>query len=234
MLSVNDVKASLIDELWLPLAIRGSNELFPHRTKHKQCRLFTLTARNYQEVETFEENKIIKKEDVVAWHHSYQESLRLETELGRAKVLHEGRFDDAILMGGREISNQLQCDIINLDFFSQQPLSIITGRVEKEINGGSLVVRALKDAQLNGFIFFYTTLIDNFDLNSQLLSFPFNFPLGFTNPAQEISQKIEFIKIALNSIIGNNKYNIFETQEMLINQGVGSNVFSLGYIARSN
>jgi hypothetical protein len=228
--SLDDVKTSLLNELWLPLAIRGSHQIFPHRKNHKKMKLFTLTAMHHQEVEAFEDSKLTKREDVVAWHHSYQQSLRLETDLGPSKVLHEGRFDDAIISDGSEISKDLLCDILNLDFLSQQPIVCAIGRIEREINGEAILIRALSASQGSGFILFYTTLLDKLDLCSDNLSFSFNLPLGFSNPVQSIDNKIEFIRIALNSILRNYRYDVSETKDLTIDFDSDSKVFSIGFI----
>ena len=80
------VKAKFLSELWLPLAKSGGDHLFPLKRKHKGMKLLTLTEMDCQEVNLFEENKLTRKEDVVAWNHSYHEALRLETELGRSSA----------------------------------------------------------------------------------------------------------------------------------------------------
>jgi hypothetical protein len=230
MSSLDNVKTSLLHELWLPLAINGGNQIFPHRRKHKMMKLFTLTA-NTQEVEAFEENKLTKREYVVAWHHSYLQSLRLEAALGPSKILHEGRFDDAIILDGQEIADDLLSDIVNLDFLSQQPVVSAMGRIEKEINGVSILVRILCDSQVNDFILLYTTLIDHFDLNSDNLTFPYNLPLGFSNPVCHTENKIEFVKLTLSSILRNYRYRVNETTHMLLDFEGANKAFSVGFIA---
>ena len=94
--SIDDVKASLVENLWLPLSQRGGGRLYPRLRKNKKMKLFTLTDIKFQEVLALEDNKLIKREDVVVWTHSFQQAFRLETGLGRnKKVLCEGRLESS-------------------------------------------------------------------------------------------------------------------------------------------
>ncbi len=158
-------KTKLLGDLWLPLAQKGGEQLFPARKNHKKMRLFTLTDMEYQEIKTFENNRLIKREDVVAWTYSQQQAYRLDTELGRSKVICEGRLDDVTDVEGHSILEYFPCHILNVDFSSQNPSLNIKGRIEKELRGGQLLIALSNRLEVKGFIVFYTTIFDQANLN---------------------------------------------------------------------
>jgi len=226
-----DVKTSLVNDLWLPLAKKGGDQLFPLRRKHKKMKLFTLTDMNYQEVKAFEDNKLTKREDLVAWNHSHQQAYRLETELGRSKVICEGRFDDAIIIESQVISDDLPCDILNLDYFSQIPINS-DGRIEREINAENVLVSLLSNLQIKGFVLLYTTLLDQVNLSLAILSFPLISPPNLPNPICNIDDKVEFIRFTINSILRNNNYLVTESNRMLLDLDNSTDkVFSIGFVS---
>lgn len=232
--SIPDLKTLLVNDLWLPLAKKGGDQLFPRLRKHKRMKLFTLTDMNYQEVKAFEDNKLTKREDVVAWNHSHQQALRLETELGRSKVFCEGRFDDAVNEESQAILVYFPCDILNLDFLSQKPISF-NGRVEREISGENILVSLLNNLQTEGFVLLYTTLLDNIDLSLDSLSFSFNSQTGFPNPARQIDDKIEFIRDTMFSTLHNNNYRVNESDQLLFDLDNSTHkVFSIGVVSLRN
>jgi len=228
---IDDLKTSLVNDLWLPIAKKGGDQLYPRLKKHKKMKLFTLTDMNYQEVRVFEDNKLTRREDVVAWNHSHQQAYRLETELGRSKVFCEGRFDDAVIDESEALSDFFPCDILNLDYSSQKPTSH-SGRIEREINGECVIVNLLNDLQTKGFVLLYTTLLDQIDLSSNNLSFSFNSSRTFPNPVDAIDDKVEFIRSALISTLKNNYYCVNESDELLIHLNRTNNkIFSIGFVA---
>lgn len=233
--SIPDLKASLVSDLWLPLARKGGDQLYPRLRIHKKMKLFTLTDMHYQEVKAFEDNKLTRREDVVAWNHSHLQAFRLETELGRSKVFCEGRFEDAVYEESEALSSYLPCDILNLDFLSQKPIGS-DGRVEREINGENVLVSLLNNLQTKGFVLLYTTILDHIDLNLDRLSFSFNSQSGFPIPARQTDDKIEFIRSAMISTLHNNDYHIDEYDELLIDlDNTTDKVFSIGFVSsRSN
>lgn len=227
---VHEVKALLVRDLWLPLAIRGGDQLFPKRRNHKRMKLFTLTNMNYQEVEEFENCRLIKREYIVAWTHSHLEALRLEADLGKSKVMTEGRFDDEINIDSGVISDRLPFDIINLDYFSQLPVNDI-GRIEKEINGGQILITLMGNHPIKGFVLLFTTQLDQCDLSFNQLSFPIQQPPGLPNPISNMNDKVEFIKHAINSILLLNNYIIVESNELCISiENSPDLVFSIGFV----
>ncbi len=229
------VKSKLLSELWLPLAQRGGEQLFPARKKHKKMRLFTLTDMEYQEIKAFEDNKLTKREDVVAWTYSQQQAYRLETELGRSKVICEGRLDDVINVEGHEVSESFPCEMLNLDFLSQSPSINSNSRVEKELRGGQILVGLLSKLELKGFILLYTTILGQGNLAVANLSFPVSLPLDIPNPADDINKKIDFVKGIYSSIVQNNKYSLVEATHVILDiDNSTDKIFSLGILALRN
>jgi hypothetical protein len=224
------IKQLVVNDLWLPLAKKGGDHLFPLKRKHKGMKLLTLTDMDYQEVKIFEENKLTKRENVVAWNHSYHQALRLEVELGPSKVLSIGRFDDVINDGVQEALDELPCDLLNIDFLSQNPISF-QGRIEREINGENIIARRLNQLQVKGFVLFHTTLIDQIDLNTASLAFQLSLLPGFANPACNVADKAEFIRNALGSAMHNNNFVVSESAELLIDLEGGNKIFSIGYLS---
>jgi hypothetical protein len=224
------IKKLVVNDLWLPLARKGGDHLFPLKRKHKGMKLLTLTDMDHQEVKIFEENKLTKREDVVAWNHSYHQALRLETELGPSKVLSIGRFDDVMNDGGREILDDLPCELLNMDFFSQNPSSA-KGRIEKEVNGENIIVERLNKLQVKGFVLFYTTLMDQIDLHITSLAFPLSLLQSFPDPACNLVDKTEFIRNALGSLMHNNNFTVIESSELLIDLDNEDKFFSTGFLS---
>jgi len=234
--SIPDPKTLLVNDLWLPLVKDGGDQLLPRLRKHKKMKLFTLTNMNYQEIRVFEENKLTKREDVIAWNHSQHQALRLETELGRSKILCEGRFDDAVNDESQLLLAHSPYHILNLDFSSQEPINISTGRIEREINAGNVFVNLLNNHQTNGFVLLYTTLLDQVDLNSNALTFPLSMLHTFSNPACNVDDKVEFIRCAVLSMLHNNNYTVNHSSELLVDTRNNTiKAFSIGFVSpRSN
>lgn len=228
----SEAKTSLLNELWLPLAQKGGEHLFPLRKKNKGMRLFTLTDMDYQEVKAFEEKKLTKREYVVAWTHSQQQVYRLEPELGRSKILCEGRLDDAIGIDSQSISESFPCELLNLDFMSQNPVINTIGRIEKELRVEHVLVSLLNKLESKGFVLFYTTMLDQIELDSASLAFPAALHLGLDNPVGVLAQKIEFIKNISDSILENNNYIAIEWSQCVVDvKNVADKIFSFGILA---
>lgn len=228
-------KTKLLSELWLPLAQRGGEKLFPARKKHKKMRLFTLTDMEYQEIKTFEDQKLTKREDVVAWTYSQQQAYRLETELGRSKVICEGRLDDVISVEAHIISESFPCEMLNLDFLSQSPSMNSNGRVEKELRGGQILVGLLSKLEQKGFILLYTTILDQSNLAVANLSFPATLPLDMPNPADDMNKKIDFVKGIYSSIVQTNNYSLAEAPHIVLDiDNSMDKIISLGILALRN
>jgi hypothetical protein len=228
--SIQEAKSIFVDDLWLPLAIIGGDCLFPYRKKHKVMNLFTLTDMDCIEVKKFEANKLIHRENVVAWNPSYQQAIRLETELGKSLVLFDGRFEDIIKGDSQQISSHFPFSILNLDYSSQKP-SHSVGRIEKEILGIHILINQLNHYHKDGFVFLYTTLIDQIELRQTLLTFSINPPYRPSDPIIVVSEKVEFIKRAVMSILHNHNYSVTRSQELMLNLKGNENVFSMGIVS---
>lgn len=232
----SEAKTSLLGEMWLPLAQKGGEHLYPLRKKNKGMRLFTLTDMDYQEVKVLEEKKLTKREHIVAWTNSQQQVYRLEAELGRSVILCEGRLDDAIVLDSQAVSENFPCELLNLDFLSQNPVINTIGRIEKELRVAHVLVGLLNKAELRGFVLFYTTALDQVDIDSTSLAFPVTLPLGFVSPADIIDKKIEFIKNISESIVHSNNYVIIESNQLIVDmKDTTDKIFSYGIlVSRKN
>lgn len=229
-------KSKMLSEMWLPLSQIGGEHLFPARKKHKRMRLFTLTDMEYQEIRALEDNKLTKREDVVAWTYSQQQAYRLDTELGRSKVICEGRLDDVVTIEGHSIIENFPCHILNIDFSSQNPSLNSRCRIEKELRGGQLLIRLLNSLELKGFVLFYTTIFDQTGLNVADLPFPVVPPLNVPNPADDVAKKAKFVQDILSSVIQYNNFSIVDARHIVLDiDNSNDKVFSLGILAsRSN
>lgn len=232
---LHHVKAKVLDELWLPLVQKGGEIFFPTRRNHKKMRLFTLTDMEYQEIKVFESNKLTKREDVVAWTYSQQQAYRLDTELGRSKVICEGRLDDVTDVNGHSVSEYFPCHILNIDFCSQRPSLNTKGRIERELRGGKLLVGLLNDLALKGFVMLYTTIFDQIDLS--VVDVPFAVPIQLDMPglANTGAQKASFVQHILSSIVQTNNYSVVEVKNIIVDvDGHADQVFSVGILALRN
>lgn len=230
-------KSKLIGELWLPLAQDGGDLLFPSRKKHKRMRLFTLTDLNYHEIKIFEDKKLTKREDVVAWTYSQQQAYRLETELGRSKIICEGRLDDGIGEDGRAVSDVFPCEILNLDFLSQNPTINSNGRIERELCSAQVLVKLLGQLNSKGLILFYTTILNgcNLEINNLKFSFPLTLE-GIPNFADNLDKKIGFISGTFSSVVRNYNFSLVNMNHATLDiENSPNKIFSLGILAyRSN
>ncbi len=214
-LKILNIKKTLVSKLWLPIAKEGGNKLFPRLKKHKKMKLFTLTETSYEEIKTFEQNKLIKREDIVAWNFSHQQAFRLETELGKSTVLYDGRFEDTFIADSNSIFNSLQCEIINLDFTSQSP-QCIDGRLENEIIVQSIIIKWLNSIKKDGLVLIYTTLLDDIEIKLDKLNGTFSKNSQFLNSISDIDDKIKFINTTFNTILSNNNYDLYKSDEIVL------------------
>ena len=164
-----EMKTSLLEELWIPIAIRGGKLLYP-RYRNKKMKTLTLTYdRNFKEIEMLEEKNLTSKELVTAWAPTHVIQFRLETELGPATITGSSRYEDSIAHRNFKIKNLFPFDIINLDFTSQNP-NFELGRVEKEIASLELTIKLQADLENEGFVLVYTTILNSKDIHySQIL-----------------------------------------------------------------
>jgi hypothetical protein len=117
-----------------------------------------------------------------------------------------------------------------MDFLSQRPNNSLK-RIENEINVENIVVRRLDELAVKGFVLLYTTLMDQIVLDTANLSFPLSLLPTFSNPASSMEDKMEFVRIALRSVMQNNNFNLVEAQEVSADLNDGNKAFSIGFIS---
>jgi len=166
MVNVDGLKNQLIDNLWLPKGKEACSILYPRRRKNPNMKLFTLTnGINFNEIIKFEQENIINRTDVVAWVISdFNKKMRLEVE-NIGHILEGNILDDVVIGPSSQLQSHFPCDIVNLDFSSQEP-ALTTGRVEAEINFCEKNILLQKQKNAKKFVFIYTSLIDANGINS--------------------------------------------------------------------
>ncbi len=208
------IKDKLIDELWFPFAKEGGDVFYRKRKKHKKMSFFTLTNDlNHREITDFIGKGLTEKDKIIAWTHSFQKMLRLETFTG-CDVKGGSRFEDLNSSVSLPLTESFPFDIVNLDFSSQDPYSEL-GRVEKEIKVTEAAIRLQISKQTNekGFILLFTTLIDEFSVSKELVlsnSLPVAGWAGlqlaeFQSPIVNLDDKIGLIERVLKQVISKYK-----------------------------
>lgn len=219
MSEIDLTKNKLIEELWIPKAIKGGSIFYP-RLIYKKMKLLTLTNdENFEEVGKFMENKLTHKQLVIAWNHDRIKAIRLETEGIANKTLGATRYEDSIVTSSHQIFDHFPFDIINLDFSSQEP-EPENGRIENEILGLEKTIQMQKERgqDLKGFVLIYTTLINSIELNCETIiqncdrtriqgwsGLSLN---GFNPNATDQMEKIRIIETVLNQLSSKYNYNI--------------------------
>lgn len=226
---LQEIKISLLNDLWLPLVVDGGEALYPRRSNNKAMKLFTLTERYHQETDTFEQSNLIVKADIIAWHHSYRIAWVLEADLGRhAKVCH-GRFDRALLSPNQDTIDNLNCDIINLDYTSQ-PENNLDGRVERELNNIAKIISIHRDFVSKGYILLYTTVLDGEPIDVAALSFPYTMPLMAAQTTDADEGKALSVENIVSAVIQGSGYRVAKTDKRLMAYTEGLYVFSVGFL----
>lgn len=225
MTEVDSIKDQLIDRLWLPIALEGGLIFFPRLRKNKRMKLFTLTNdRNFNEIIKFENNKLTKRKQIVAWARDTFKKIRLETE-SIGLVLGGSLFEDSILSNSCPLVEHFPRDLINLDFSSQYP-ELENGRVEREISSLEKTINLQYQKRGNGFILIYTTLIDTNNIDkvtivqtSDTIQVNGWTGLNLTNFSQVISEtnaKKELIKTLVMKISQKYKYTNIKLDSLML------------------
>jgi len=236
------LKEQLIDDLWLPQLKEAKKLICPRRRKNAQMSLLTLTdGIDMREIFRFEEEKLIEKQDVVAWVKTMNKRWRAEV-VASVRYAYDGSvYDDSFLDSSCLVRNHLPYDIINLDFHSQEPPNE-QGRLEKETKKIETIFSLQKQFTCNRFVLIYTTVIDSFALNMNTIIQVSNTMHvnnwsglnldGFTNPVSDFEQKKEFLETFINKISEKYGYKCEGEIKHLSNRiGAGSeNLFSLAVI----
>lgn len=155
-----DYKSQLTEKFWLPKVQKYAKLLRP-RLRDKHLKILTLTSDdNYCETLRFIEHRLTSKDEIFLWTYDHHKRMRLEAE--RFQVLPTAKYEDTIINSSQVISSHFPFEILNLDFFAQDPTTE-EGRVELEIESVEATVRLQKMKQtesLKGFVTIYTTLFD--------------------------------------------------------------------------
>jgi hypothetical protein len=203
----NAFKNKLVDGLWLPIAKKGGKVIYPRLKKNKRMKMLTLiNDSNFQEIFKFEENDLTTRDRVFVWTYSYLKKSRLEPELDPAKVFGSTRYEDSILRQSFSLSGNFPFDLINLNFYSQDP-ELECGRIEKEIESLEKTIRLQRENENKRFILIYTTLLNSNNLDYRSITNTLglssqNFPLTITRQ----TEKIRCIKKVLDEICSRYDY----------------------------
>jgi hypothetical protein len=165
MPDVASSKVGLIDQLWLPKIKEAKSIIYP-RKKKVWMRLFTLTdGISFREISKFEEENLIKKEEVVAWVKTMIKRSRAEAE-SVGHVFDGHIYDNELFLGTScQVRALFPFDVINLDFESQEP-TLERGRIEIEMDKLEKIIILQNQHRRNKFVLMYTTLIDAFDIDA--------------------------------------------------------------------
>lgn len=165
MAEIELIKDKLIDELWLPIAMKGGSTLYPRLRINKQMKMLTLTNDlNFREATEFVRNKLTKKELIIGWNKARNTALRLDSEGKIGTVFGGTKYEDSIVLGGHEIQTNFPFDIINLDFSSQHP-EVEDRRLENEIYSIEHTMNLQITKGNKSMILLYTTLLGSKPLN---------------------------------------------------------------------
>ena len=235
---MDSIKSRLLGELWLPMAIKGGNIFYPRKKKNKDMKVLTLTSdTNFNEINLFSDKNLAQRRDIVVWNNEYLKRVRLETELGNTIVLGSSRYENSIKNQNFPLNQYFPFDIINLDFFSQEPISE-EGRIENEVISIEETIKFQKITKTN-FIMIYTTILDNntLDLNKicdesdkrMLRKWP-----GLTideelleGAINDNSKKIEGLGCVLSQICRKYNYSFESAEKVCINCNDGNVVYSI-------
>lgn len=164
MVNVDALKARLIDELWLPKIKEVAVIFYPRRKKNVKLRLFTLSdGINFNEIMKFESEKLILRADTTVWIiNDFHKRVRVEIE-NVGGILEGDILSDTICDTSSQLYSTFPCDIINLDFSTQQPNSVVQ-RIKSEIICLEKNINLQNQKGPRGFLFLFTTIFDSIPL----------------------------------------------------------------------
>lgn len=237
------MKDILISDLWRQAAVDAASSLYPRRKKNKQMKMLTLTDRDFKEIKEFERIRLTKRDLVVAWTYSYQNTWRLETALGKSEVLGSTRYENEIISNPQSILCHFPFDIINLDFYSQNPLQV-NERIEKEIKSTEYTIKFQNEKSDKGTVLIYTTKIDSNPLNPNLMK-EFSDSIiisewhglsinGFSYNITHCQKKIRFIEHILKEICTKYNYNNSFKKLFLNLPGDNEHIYSIAGLLERN
>lgn len=166
MVGVDSLKDQLINELWLPRVKEAAAIFYPRRKKNAKMKLFTLTnGINFNEISNFEDEGLIQRHDVIAWVISdFNKRMRLEVE-SLGDIMEGDITAEPILSTNSQLQGHFPCDIVNLDFSSQEPI-LRCGRIEQELKCLESHINLQNRKKAKRFVLLYTTIIDQNNVDS--------------------------------------------------------------------
>ncbi|HHT9106385.1 MAG TPA: hypothetical protein ACFYD7_10985 [Candidatus Wujingus californicus] len=214
MADIDTLRDQLIEELWLPI-IKEAGTHFYNRRRNKQMKLFTLSnGVVFNELIRLEAENLIQRGSAVLWVSNMIKAVRAETE-SRGAVLSGSICDEAILGTASQVNHFFPCDILNLDFSSQDTNSN-NSRVERELEKTEQFMSLQSRKRSSGFVLLHTTIINNEAINGNIVKNNSDamhengwggLILGtFPQPVADNNQKHDFIKHILQSLCQKYKY----------------------------
>lgn len=161
MVNVDALKVRLIDELWLPKIKEVAAIFYPRRKKNVKLRLFTLSdGINFNEIMKFESEKLILRADTTVWIISdFHKRLRVEIE-NVGGILEGDILSDTICDTSSQLCSVFPCDIINLDFSTQQSNGAVQ-RIKSEIICLEKNINLQNQKGAQGFLLLFTSFFDS-------------------------------------------------------------------------
>lgn len=241
MPNITTLKNKLINESWLPEVKEAKKLIYPRRRKNARMRLLTLTdGIEMKEIFKFEEEKLLERQEVVAWVKTMIKRSRAEAE-SIGNVLDGSVYDESFLGSSCSVNNHFPFDIVNLDFHSQEPAND-PGRLETETEKLEVVINLQKQAGCNKFLLIYTTLLDPCDFNTSIVVRASNTVLvnnwnglnlsGFAETISTLDEKKSFLEVFVNEVIRKHGYQCEGGIKNLSNASLSDseNLFSLSAI----
>jgi hypothetical protein len=239
MAEIDTLRDQLIEELWLPMAREGGARFYNSRRKNKQMKLFTLTdGINFKEISRLEDNNLVQRGDCVLWVSNMIKAVRAETE-ALGVVLNGSICDELISTATCQLNPLFPCDILNLDF-SSQDIYVNNSRIEKELEKVESFIVLQGQKRSKGFVLLQTTVVNSEDISRDnvkrvsdamqssgwgglaLDAFP---PTISSN-----TQKMDLIKKVAELLCQKYKYNIFKISSLSKDINTQQQLYSLAVI----
>jgi len=155
------LKNKLMDELWLPKAKEAATLFYPKHKRNIKMRMFTLSAgTSFDDITKFESEKLISRSDIVVWIISdFVKRMRVEAE--NVGAICEGDIlSDSIHESSSQLYDKYPCDIINLDFSTQESNNSAE-RIKMEIVCLEKHIHLLNKKGSQCFALFFTNVLDS-------------------------------------------------------------------------
>lgn len=167
MADIDALRGQLIEELWLPVIKEAGNHFYKLR-KNKRMKLLTLTdGVLFSELIRLEGEGLIRKGDAILWVSNMIKAVRAETE-SRGIVLSGAIYDEDVLGASCSVRPLFPCDILNLDF-SSQDYNVNNQRIEREIEKTEQFLCLQNQKSCIGFVLLHTTIVNTQGLNRDIV-----------------------------------------------------------------